>query len=149
MKKTFMTVMLAGLLGLAACGPTAVQQAEENGERLMKLMPALVLPDDAEALGGGGGGSVDSVGSTQLLRTSLSLEELNDFYSSQLSAASWQLISEEHSGETIYSTWEVTDEDGSVIDGTLDVTFGNHSSELTTTPEFADAYTVNVTLTLR
>ncbi len=112
------------------------------------LMPALVMPDDAEALGGGGSGS--SVGSSQYLRTSLSLQELYDFYSGQLSAASWRLVSEEQSEATIYSTWEVTDEEGSLIDGTLEVTFGYpDSSDATMSPEFADAYTVNVSLTLR
>ncbi len=45
MKKIFMKVLLASLLfGLAACAPTALQQAEETGQRLMKLMPALVTP---------------------------------------------------------------------------------------------------------
>jgi len=141
MKKIFVRTVLAGLLlVLAACAPTASQQVEETGVRLMKLMPALVMPDDAEALGGGGGGSGNSVGSTQYLKTGLSLQELYDFYSDQLSAAGWRLISEEQSGTTIYSMWEVSEEDGSVVDGILEVTFGS--------PDFADAYTVNVTLTI-
>lgn len=149
MKKIAIWLSLVFICVLVSCAPTALQQAEEAGERLMELMPPLVLPADAEALGGGGGGGGNSVGSAQLLKTSLSLEELYDFYAGQLSAAGWKLVSEEQSGTTIHSTWEVTDKDGNVLDGTLDVTFGNPSSEITTNPEYTDAYTVSISLTIR
>lgn len=150
MKKIFMTVVLAGLLGLAGCGPTALQQAEAAGERLMKVMPPLVMPDDAEALGGGGGGGVGSMGTSQYLRTSLGLQELYDFYSAQLKAADWRLVSEESSESTVISKWEVTDEEGSLIDGTLEVTFGYpDSSDATIDPKLANAYTVSLSLTIR
>ncbi len=91
-------------------------------------------------MGGGGGGSETSLGFGATFRSALSLDEVYQHYVAQLTAAGWRLISKESSGTMVTSVWQVTDEDGSLIDGKLDVTFGS--------PDFADAYTVNVGLTL-
>lgn len=148
--KNISILFIVVLLGyLVSCAPTALQQAEETGESLMELMPSLEMPDGAEFLTGGGGGGPNTVGTGTTFRSELSLDEVYQHYVAQLSSAGWQLISEEQSETTITSTWQVSEEDGTLVDGTLEVIFGNHSSEITTTPEFADAYTVNVNLTIR
>lgn len=140
MKFSIISTFTFALL-LAACSTSQVTPTLHDLDYLTDhLVPELILPEDAQPLGGGGGGGNFGMGIETFFTSDLSLEQVNQHCADQLIAAGWTLISEEQSEQTQTSFWEVTDQGGSRWAGKLDVTFSP--------PDFPDTYRVKVAILL-
>jgi len=126
---------------LAGCNSTAATPTLPDLDYLTEhLVPELILPEEAQPLGGGGGGGNYGMGIETYFASDLNIEQVEQHYADQLSAAGWTLISEDQSEKILTSYWEVSDKSGSRWAGKLEVTLDP--------PNFPDTYRVKVAILL-
>jgi hypothetical protein len=83
------------------------------------MLPVLETPAGALVTGGGSSSGAGTAESSSDIKTDLSPSELNAHFSSQLEAAKWDRLDSSDENIFSWSSWKVTDEQGSQWNGTL------------------------------
>jgi len=88
----------------------------------MQLLPPLKPPADTRVMTDSAGGGPNSFYQSAIVRTSLSLSDLDSHYQEQLQKAGWELVGSDRTKAVAWSEWQLQDKQGRPWVGSLLIT---------------------------